>query len=318
MASITKPTLFGILAIAFAVFSLPVLAQDLWEAASEGDLKTINKLIKEGADVHARDPNLSFTPLHIAVMSNQPKAVRLLVKKGASAKSGTADGNTPLHAAVFLGYDDVVKELLRAGADPLIPNGQGQDAQAIADLDWQTTSYIASMLQIELQEDELAEGREKSKELMGKELEKRSKKDIWLAVSLGNERAAKRLIKKTEDLDAKHEQFRTTLIATAATLNHAGIVEELVKAGADVNVKSDDGATPLLIAAFFGRSDVVELLLDHGADKSITNNDGLTPLLAAQSDMAMVDYIAGLLGVPLDYDEVIDGKREAANLLAAD
>src|SRR5262249_22236619 len=59
----------------------------------------------------------------------------------------------------------------------------------------------------------------------------------------------------------------------------------LVAAGADVNARSDDGQTPLLIAAsYYGSKDVVKLLLDRGADPSIkvTNSTGeMTPLAEA-------------------------------------
>ena len=97
----------------------------------------------------------------------------------------------------------------------------------------------------------------------------------------------------------------------------ANIVDILADAGADVNVQGADGATPLLVASFFGRTDTVKVLLEHGADKSIANNDGTTPLVAANADMALVDYIAGLLNLELDYNAVIQGKKAVASLLAS-
>ena len=306
-----------VLSLVILAVTLPLSAQDLWTAAAEGDTKTIRQLLKDGQDVNALDPTLGSTALTYAVLQNQSKAVRLLIKNGADASAGAMDGNTALHAAVFLGYDKVVKELLRAGADPLQANNQGQVPSATAGTDWGTTQAIASMLQVTVNEADVTAGREKAVELIEKQIDKLAKSDIWLAVYSGNERYVKRLVRKVEDLNATDDSRQSTLIGAAATLGFANIVDILADAGADVNVQGGDGATPLLIASFFGRADTVKVLLEHGADKSIANNDGTTPLVAANADMALVDYIAGLLSLELDYRAVIEGKKAVAALLSS-
>ncbi len=314
MLQVIRNSLFALFSLSF--ICLPIAAEDIWTAAAEGDTKTLRKLIKEGQDVNAADPGFGFSALTFAVLQNQPKAVRILARNGADVSTGQLDGNTPLHAAVFVGHDKVVKELLRAGADPTQANNQGQLPASTAQTDWQTTQYLASMLQLTLDEDEVNAGREKALELINKAIDKLARSDIWLAVITGNERAVKRLARKVDDLNAKEEASRTTLLILAAINGYANIVETLIDAGADVDVRGDDGATALLVAAFFGRADAVEVLLKHGADTSISNNEGITPLAAAQADMSVVDYIAGMLNLELDYDEVIAGKRTAATLLS--
>ncbi|MCY4130250.1 MAG: ankyrin repeat domain-containing protein [Gammaproteobacteria bacterium] len=318
MTSLIRNSVYAVMSLAILAIALPTGAQDLWTAAAEGDTKTIKQLLKDGHDINALDPTLGATALTFAVFQNKPKAVRLLAKSGADVTSGGAmDGNTALHAAVFLGYDKVVKELLRAGADPMQANNQGQTPPAVAATDWGTTQAIASMLQLTVNEDEVTSGREKALELIEKQINKLARSDIWLAVYSGNERYVKRLARKTKDLNAPDESGQTTLIGAAATMGFANIVDILADAGADVNVQGGDGATPLLVASFFGRADTVKVLLEHGADKSIANNDGTTPLVAANADMALVDYIAGLLNLELDYKAVIEGKKAIASLLSA-
>ena len=317
MTLVLRNSVYALMSLAILAVALPSSAQDLWTAASEGDTKTIRQLLKDGHDVNALGSTLGSTPLTYAVLQNQPKAVRFLIKNGADATAGAMDGNTALHAAVFLGYDKVVKELLRADADPLQANNQGQTPPMVAATDWASTQAIASMLQLNLNEDDVTSGREKAMELIEKQIDKLARSDIWLAVYTGNDRYVKRLIRKVEDLDAFDDSRQSTLIGTAATLGFADIVDILADAGADVNVQGGDGATPLLIASFFGRADTVKVLLEHGADKSITNNDGTTPLVAANADMALVDYIAGLLNLELDYNAVIQGKKTAVSLLTS-
>jgi uncharacterized protein len=80
-------------------------------------------------------------------------------------------------------------------------------------------------------------------------------------------------------------------------------VERLLGSGSAVNDFSDDGWTPLHLAAFFGHPKIVELLLANGADVTARsrNANGNTPLHAALA--ANQRMVAGLLiggGADLD------------------
>ena len=46
----------------------------------------------------------------------------------------------------------------------------------------------------------------------------------------------------------------------------------------DVNVKNEDGETPLQYAAWKGHKEIAELLIDKGADVNAKNKGGVTPL----------------------------------------
>jgi ankyrin repeat protein len=56
----------------------------------------------------------------------------------------------------------------------------------------------------------------------------------------------------------------------------------LLKAGADVNSKWNNGRTPLYIAAAQGHEEVLVALLEAGAQMTATD-EGRTPLMAATS-----------------------------------
>jgi ankyrin repeat protein len=101
----------------------------------------------------------------------------------------------------------------------------------------------------------------------------------------------------------RRKEIANLLVARGATLTlfeacAAGEfdhVERLIAGGAAHNTYSDDGWTPLHLAAFFGHLPILELLLARGADvrAKSRNANGNTPLhaaLAANHNMA-----AGLL-----------------------
>jgi len=55
-------------------------------------------------------------------------------------------------------------------------------------------------------------------------------------------------------------------------------VAELLNQGVNVNLRGNDGNTPIMEAAYGGHLDTVKLLLDHGADLSAKKRDGATPI----------------------------------------
>jgi ankyrin repeat protein len=123
--------------------------QGLHAAAAKGDIAEVRRFAAAKADLNARDRR-GRTPLHVAVFTRQRAAVqalvdagadvnllehdrydgitiaavaddvetlRLLLKNGANPRLVTSryDG-TALIAAAHLGHDEVVRELIRAGA----------------------------------------------------------------------------------------------------------------------------------------------------------------------------------------------------------
>ena len=71
-----------------------------------------------------------------------------------------------------------------------------------------------------------------------------------------------------------------------------GMIEALLKHGADPNDSIHEGGTGMHVAAMLGQRDVVELLLDYGANPSVVNRADETPLhraaLNGHTDVAQI------------------------------
>ena len=91
-----------------------LLNSALFFAVKNGQGSQVNQLIKQGAEIDARDDSGS-TPLYQAAAWGRLEAVDLLLKKGADAALSNREGVTPLKAAAANGHQAVI-ERLRAGS----------------------------------------------------------------------------------------------------------------------------------------------------------------------------------------------------------
>ncbi len=81
-----------------------------------------------------------------------------------------------------------------------------------------------------------------------------------------------------DGIDARDASGSTPLLV-AASNDDAARVRQLLKAGANPNVRNTLDTTPLLEAAFHSNLEIIEALLDAGADPNVPGADGQTPLM---------------------------------------
>lgn len=90
-------------------------SNDLWQAASNGDLEVINILHKAGNSLDEKDAS-GWTPLFWGVAVDGQKAVKLLLDKGAKVNLTNNDGQTPLDWAIQTKKNEMAELLKKHGA----------------------------------------------------------------------------------------------------------------------------------------------------------------------------------------------------------
>jgi hypothetical protein len=127
----------------------------IWEAAYAGDVAALDRYLASGAAVDGLDGKFGGTPLLWATLAGRAEAIERLVRGGADVNAVDRDRSTALHAAAFLGHEKAVATLVEHGAKVNAANKRGETPLDGATLDEGTTRYIASILQIELDDEEL-------------------------------------------------------------------------------------------------------------------------------------------------------------------
>lgn len=288
----------------------------LWDAAAAGDASALAAHRSLGADLNALHPDLGITPLVAATAAGQEAVVDWLLDHGADVNARTADGNTTLHAAAFMGNATIAARLLEADIDVSVSNDSGQTPWQTLQTDWETTRAVAVAFELAMERQKVEAGRSAIGEMLAPHLEDLGAEDIWLAVATGNADAVRIQVGAGADVN-RRDANGASLLTVAAIFGHADVAAVVLDAGADVNARNpQNGATALHAAAFLGRADVVEVLLQAGADAAAMNDNGVTALSAAQLDWTTTEAIAGMLQVPAGEEaSVMAGKRAVVEML---
>ncbi|MGO9201563.1 MAG: ankyrin repeat domain-containing protein [Limisphaerales bacterium] len=90
------------------------------------------------------------------------------------------------------------------------------------------------------------------------------------------------LLAQGANVNVKSEAGFTPLIFTI-TSEHAATARVLLDAGADVNMKGYKGLTPIILASYKGNAELVKLLLERKADVNAVNDEGQSAIQAAKA-----------------------------------
>ncbi|MCU7494055.1 MAG: ankyrin repeat domain-containing protein [Ignavibacteria bacterium] len=103
--------------------------QEFIYAAMEGKEGKLEDMLKEGGiDMNAIDPTFGMAALHWAIIAEEDDAVEFLLENKANPDIRDDEGYTPLHRAVMMKSEDMVKLLKKYHADV---NAKGPNGTAI-------------------------------------------------------------------------------------------------------------------------------------------------------------------------------------------
>lgn len=122
------------------------LDKQLRDAASNGNIPEIERLIKNGADVNAKDQFTGSTVLHNALSSHNSAVTKLLLSLGANPNQSDDFGEPVLIKAALANQHEVVKVLLDNGADINIKDRKGNTALLVAVKEGQGWTNVVEVL----------------------------------------------------------------------------------------------------------------------------------------------------------------------------
>lgn len=104
---------------------------ELHTATQDGDINEINRLLKQGAHIDAKN-DFGMTALHCATANGKDAIVALLLEKNASIDAKNYCGNTPLYIAAAKGHTQLVRLLIDKGAAIDVQNNTNDTPVRIA------------------------------------------------------------------------------------------------------------------------------------------------------------------------------------------
>ena len=252
-------------------------------AARAGNADVMAALIDAGANVNARSCS-GATALHFAAGSADPKAVGVLLDRGMDPDPReSAYDQTPLMWAAAYDHVEVVRLLLERGSDhTLVSRVEDIAARGREDQDAVRRRNARVDAMIALREAE-EEGRDASLE----DLNSVARTIEQFQAETGPDEDAEEDAAEAEPEPLTYNDLiwrkgGLTALHLAARQGSTRSALALLEAGADINRQSEgDFSSPILLATINGHFDLAKELLDRGADPNLTSEAGATPLYTA-------------------------------------
>ena len=244
------------------------------ETGGARDNAAIAPLLREGADVNARD-SVGDTPLHHAVVHGNPHHVAILLDAGATVDARNEHGDTPLHAAASARDDAVVTALVSAGAAIDAQNDTGETPLQLA-----TKAYRPSVIDRLLELGADPEVQDDLGRAAGSPVCPWPDPAFFAAAPLESVRGCLEMGADASASDYHRATRRCILRRGSETYVAPAIIKLLADAGADVNALNRNRETPLhaALAGRSERSDNVAALLEAGADANVRDERDWTLL----------------------------------------
>lgn len=227
----------------------------------------VELLIKEKADINARD-NMGRTPLVIACETKNLHLLRVLFDNNADPNI-LPNNHRPIVSTAVIGNDEtILNELLERGADPTIKDKRGWTSVHFA-------AQIGSIRHLSLFIDN-----EKTKQLFSSQNDL-GQTPFLTAVFWSRKEVVSFMLENNVDFQDITDNKHDTALHIAARLNHPSLVHALLEHDVNLDAINDEGQTALMVAVVSWASEVAKLLLTFGASPNVQDKNGMTAFLLA-------------------------------------
>ncbi|XP_044592745.1 serine/threonine-protein phosphatase 6 regulatory ankyrin repeat subunit C isoform X6 [Cotesia glomerata] len=247
-------------------------------ASAEGDETLVKYFYGVRASASIAD-HQDRTPMHLAAENGHASIIDLLAEKfRASIFERTKDGSTLMHIASLNGHSECANMLFKKGVYLHMPNKRGARSIHTA-ARYGHVGIISTLLQ------------------RGEKVDATTN-DNYTALHIAVESAKPSVVETLLGYGAEvhvrgGKLHETPLHIAARVLDGDRCALMLLKSGAGPNLTTDDGQTPVHVAAKYGNLTTLKLLLEDGGDPMYKSKNGETPLHLACRDCrsAVASYL---------------------------
>jgi ankyrin repeat protein len=272
----------------------------LVKAVYTGNLEIVQQLIQARADLNIQD-EYGLTALMHATKNKKSEIATTLIKSDRCNVSLQSNvGETALMIAIFNRNIEIAQQLIQAGADLNLQNKNGSTA-----LNFAAANGLYDIVKLLLKKDVALNTQHKSgltplmdatcrgyhdivkllidhgADVNIQNLKADDYSALMYAVKHNKNEIATILIKSDICNVSQQSNVGETALMIAIFNRNIEIAQQLIQAGADLNLQNKNGSTALNFAAANGLYDIVKLLLKKDVALNTQHKSGLTPLMDA-------------------------------------
>ena len=243
-------------------------------AAFKAKLQAVKCLLEKGADPSLQD-NRGWNLLHCASQGGDRRIIEVILTRVTDIDSRIATGATPLMIAALSGSLQGVKYLLERGADPSLQDNGGWNVLHCASKGGDPHVIHLILTFVTDIESRAVDG----------------VRPLMIAVFHGTLQGVKYLLEKGAD-PSLQDNAGMNVLHLASKVGDPRIIHLILTFMTDIESRTVDGVTPLMVAVAYGTLQGIKYLLERGANPSSKDNNGRNSLHYALSrDKGVVELL---------------------------